>query len=245
MSRRVLVLGGGGALGAAVLEQLLTSHRFDGVGVLALRALQPALRGLQVLDDGDPQAVLRFGADTALIVFDRERHANGRDAAFVRLQPAELPAAAARLRAAGVRRLVVVVPHAPALLPQALKAGLATLDEGAVAAMDFEQVVFMRMAQAGGDEGPGLRSYAQRLAHWMLAQLHWMVPQREQSVRSLTVARVAAALAVALPAAPRGTRVLPPEWLWQAAQGGDTEGLLAGWLAGHPLPSTTAPRQRW
>jgi hypothetical protein len=245
MPRRALVLGGGGALGAAVLEQLLASHRFDGVGVLAQRALQPALRGLQVLDDGDLQAVARFGADTALIVFDRERHANGRDAAFVRPLPAELPAAATRLRAAGVRHLVVVVPHAPALLPLALKEGLATLDEGAVAAMDFEQVVFMRMAQAGGAGEPGLSSHAQRLAHWMLAQLHWMVPQREQPVRSLTVARVAAALAIALPAAPRGTRVLPHEWLWRAAQGGDTEELLATWLAGHPLPAGAGPRQRW
>lgn len=248
MPRRALVLGGGGALGAAVLEQLLASHRFERVGVLAQRALQPALRGLQPLDDRDPQALARFGADTALIVFDRQRHANGRDAAFVRPLPAELPALAARLHAAGVRVLVVVVPHAPALLPQALKAGLATLDEGAVAAMDFEHVVFMRMAQAGGEGAmrlQGLRSRAQRLAQWMLSQLHWMVAQREQPVRSSTVARVAAALAVGLPAAPRGTRVLPPEWLSLAAQGGDAQGLLAGWLAGRALLVTAAPRQRW
>jgi hypothetical protein len=246
--RRALVLGGGGALGSAVLEQLLASHRFDRVGVLAQRMLQPALRGLQVLDDGDPQALLHFGADTALIVFDRERRANGRDAAFVRLQPAELPATAARLRAAGVRALVVVVPHAPALLPQALKAGLATLDEGAVAALDFEHLVFMRMAQAGGDGASllkGLHGRAQGLADWMLSQLHWMVPQHEQPVRSATVARVAAALAMALPGSPHGTRVLPHEWLWLAAQGSDAEGLLTRWLAGYPLPATAAPRQRW
>ena len=242
------MLGGGGALGSAVLEKLLASHRFDRVGVLAQRMLQPALRGLQVLDDGDPQALLSFGADTALIVFDRERHANGRDAAFVRLQPAELSAMAARLRVAGVRALVIVVPHAPALLPQALKAGLATLDEGAVAAMDFEHLVFMRMAQAGGDCAPRLKDLharAQGLADWMLAQLHWMVPQREQPVRSATVARVAAALAVALPASPRGTRVLPHEWLWLAAQGSDVEGQLAGWLAGRPLPAAAGRHQRW
>ena len=247
MPRRALVLGGGGALGSAVLEQLLASHRFERVGVLAQPTLQPALRGLQVLDDADAQALQRFSADTALIVFDRERHANGRDAAFARPLPAELPAQAARLHAAGVRVLVVVVPHAPALLPQALRAGLATLDEGAVAAMDFEHLVFMRMAQAGGDGSllKGLRSHLQGLAHWMLSQLHWMVPQREQPVRSATVARVAAALAVALPAAPRGTRVLPHEWLWQAALGGDAEALLAGWLAGQPLPAARGPRQRW
>jgi hypothetical protein len=243
MSRRVLVLGGGGALGAAVLEQLLTSHRFDGVGVLALRALQPALRGLQVLDDGDPQAVLRFGADTALIVFDRERHANGRDAAFVRLQPAELPAAAARLRAAGVRRLVVVVPHAPALLPQALKSGLASLDEGRVAALAFEQLLFVRAAQAA--PGGAALGWAQRLAAGWLSQMAWMVPQREQPVRALRLAELVVELAWRLPEASPATRVLAPELLWQAAQSSDGGALLSAWLAGEPLPQASLPTQRW
>ncbi len=240
--RRALVLGGGGALGAAVLEQLLASHRFERVGVLASTALQPALRGLQPVAD-EPVALAAFGADTALIVFDRARHANGRDAAFVRLLPAELSPRAAALHAAGVRRLVVVVPHTPALLPQALKAGLATLDEGAVAAMDFEQLIFMRMAQVG-DRTPGAGSAPQRLAIWLLSQLHWLVPQREQPVRGLTVARVAAALAAVLPSATPGTRVLPPEWLWRAAQGGDVADLMNAWLAGQPLPAA-AVRQRW
>jgi len=244
--RRALVLGGGGPLGSAVLEHLLASHRFSRVGVLAQRSLQPALRGLEPVADDDPQALARFGADTALIVFDRERRANGREAAFVRLQPAELPARATQLRAAGVRALLVVMPHAPALLPQALKAGLATLDEGAVAALDFEQLVFMRMSQTGSGDDGALRSPAQRLAAWMLSQLHWMIPQREQPVRSATVARLAAAIAVALPSAPRGTRVLPHEWLWLAAQGQDAESLAARWLAGEAPPlSAPAARQRW
>lgn len=246
MPRRALVLGGGGALGAAVLEQLLASHRFERVGVLAQPTLQPALRGLEVVPGDEDAAWARFGADTALVVFDRERAANGREAAFVRIAPAALPATAERLRAAGVRTLLVVVPHAPALLPQALKAGLATLDEGAVAAMDFEHLVFMRIAQAGGvgaDAAP--RSRAQRFAGWMLAQLHWMVPQREQPVRSITVARLAAAIAVALPQAGRGTRVLPHEWLWLAAQGQDAETLAERWLAGQPPPVAEGARQRW
>ena len=244
-ARRALVVGGGGALGSAVLEQLLAGHRFAHVGVLAQRTLQPALRGLQVVGD-DESALRRFAADTALIVFDRERGANGREAAFVRMQPADLAAQATRLGAVGVRRLIVVVPHAPALLPQALKAGLATLDEGAVAAMDFEHVVFLRMAQAGaGDDGAASPSGAHGFARWMLSQLHWMVPQREQPVRGLTVARLATAIAIALPAAPHGTRVLPHEWLWLAAQGHDAEDLATRWLAGQPLPPAALARQRW
>jgi hypothetical protein len=137
---------------------------------------------------------------------------------------------------------VVVVPHAPALLPQALKQGLANLDEGAVAAMGFAQLVFMRMAQAGGAPGPAGRSAPQRLAAWMLSQLRWMVPQREQPVRADTVARVATALAVALPGATPGTRVLPPELLWQAAQQPQADALVGAWLAGvTPAPDATKP----
>lgn len=239
--RRALVLGGAGALGAAVLEQLLSSHRFERVGVLAGASLQPALRGLHVVAD-NAAAQAAFGADTALIVFDRERHANGRDAAFARAQPGELPGHARALLSAGVRCLIVVVPHAPALLPQALKLGLANLDEGAVAALGFTQLVFMRMAEAGAAAAAGELSAPQRLAAWMLSQLRWMVPQREQAVRVDTVARVAAALAVALAAAAPGTRVLPPELLWQAAQGSTSPAdLVAAWLGGeaaNPAPLT-------
>jgi hypothetical protein len=238
--RRVLLIGGGGALGTAVLEQLLADHRFATVGVLADATLQPTLRRMQAVQ---PEGAAAFGADTALIVFDRERHANGREAAFVRAEPAELQAWAARLRAAGVQTLLVVVPHRAALLPAALKAGLASLDEGAVAALGFRQLVFMRMAQAGGASAGG-GSWPQRLGHWLLGQLHWMVPQREQPVRAATVARVAAALALALPGAAPATRVLAPEWLWHAAQAGDIEALLAAWLAGQPPPAQRVPTAR-
>ncbi len=230
--RRALVLGGGGTLGAAVLEALLSSHRFEAVGVLVATPMRPALRGLQAVPD-NATAPAAFAPDTALIVYDRERHANGRDGTFVRPQPAGLLAQAQALMRAGATRLIVVVPHAPSLLPQALKAGLANLDEGAVAAMGYTQLVFMRMAQTasapGGAGGHG-KSLPERLAAWMLSQLRWMVPQREQPVRSDTVARVAAALAVALPQAPPGTRVLPPELLWQAAQSARADDLITAWL---------------
>ena len=232
--RRALVLGGGGKLGAAVLEALLASHRFEAVGVLVGAPMRPALRGLLAVADS-AGARAAFAPDTALIVYDRERHANGRDGSFVRPEPVALVAQAQALLQAGATRLIVVVPHAPSMLPQALKQGLANLDEGAVAAMGFAQLVFMRMAQAAGPAGTARRSPPQRLAAWMLSQLRWMVPQREHPVRSDTVARVAAALALALPQAPPGTRVLPPELLWQAAQSPGVpavNGLITAWLNG-------------
>jgi hypothetical protein len=224
--RRALVVGAGGALGAAVLEQLLGSHRFERVGALVDQAIRPGLRTFEPVRD---DALAAFGADTALIVFDRARAAFGREAAFVRPDPAALAALAARVLAAGAQRLIVVVPHQAGLLPLALQQGLASLDESAVAALGFTHLVFMRMAQPGNDSAAPLDA-PQRLARWMLSQLHWMVPQREQPVRALTVARVAAALALHLPASAPATRVLPAALLWQAAQQRDAAPTVAHWL---------------
>jgi hypothetical protein len=223
--RRALVVGAGGALGAAVLEQVLATRRFERVGALAEAPMQPAVQGFVALRETELAA---FGADTALVVFDRQRSANGREAAFVRPEPTQLLALTQRLQVHGLRRLVVVVPHTPSLLPMALQQGLADMDEAAVAALGFEQLVFMRMAQDGRDAA-GLDA-PRRLARWMLSQLRWMVPQREQPVRADTVARVAAALAVQLHDAPQATRVVPAALLWQAAQGKDAAAVVAAWL---------------
>lgn len=240
---RVLVVGGAGVLGSAIVEQLLSTHRFAAVGVAVRQAVQPAMRGLSIVED-EPAAWVRFGADTAVIVFDRERHANGRDQAFTRPEPAALPALARRLQQQGVRTLIVAMPHSPAMLPQALKRGLASLDEVAVASQGFEHLVFMRVAQGAAADGPR-RSPPQRLAAWMLSQLHWMVPQQEQPVRALTVARVVAVLARTLGRATGGTRVLPPELLWLAAQGGELEALVDAWLDGRALPELKGTPRRW
>lgn len=241
--RRVLVVGGGGPLGSAVLERLLGGHRFERVGVAVNQRMQPGLRGL-VAVDADDAAWQHFGPETAVIVYDRERRSNGRDDAFVRPLPADLLALARRLQAAGVQQLVVALPHAPSMLPQALKAGLASLDENAVAALGFEHLVFMRMAQTGDGSSDEGHSAPQRLAGWMLRQLHWMVPSSEQPVRVQTVARVVAQLALDLPDAPPGTRVLPPELLWHAAQMSDAQPLVGAWLAGHAVGAMKVPRMR-
>lgn len=238
--RRVLVLGGGGPLGSVVVERLLAERRFAHVGVWTVQPVQPALSGLEPVGEAGWPA---FGADTALIVFDRERHANGRDQAFGRPGPADLPGLAARLLGQGVQALVVVVPHVSGALPQALKAGLASLDETAVAALGLRHLVFMRLAQAGGGGARGL-SPPQRLARWLLGQVQWMVPQGDQPVRTATVARVVARVAAGLPASPAGTRVLPPELLWAAAQNPGSDAAVDAWLAGR-TPELPAARQRW
>jgi hypothetical protein len=237
----LLVVGGGGVLGAALLARALACGRFGRVQALVARDLASALRGFEPL----PQAVLGapLRADTAVIVFERARRNNGRDDAFVQPQPQQLVALATQLRAGGVRRLLVLVPHAPALLPQALKAGLASLDEGQVAALGFEQLLFVRAAQAAA--GGTVGGWPHRLAAGWLSQMSWMVPQREQPVRALRLAELVVDLAWRLPQAASATRVLAPELLWQAAHAPDSGGWLALWLAGEALPAVAGPPRHW
>jgi hypothetical protein len=246
-----LLVGGGGALGSAVLEQLLGRGRFVPLRVLVTRAFHGSVRGLEPLlveaFDGagsDDHAVPppHHRADLAVVVFDRARHANGREEAFVRAEPPALPALARWLRRQGVRHLLVVMPHAPAGLPQALKVGLATLDEQAVTTLGFDHVVFVRTAQS-----PHLRAglpRLQRLADALLRQLQLMLPAAHKPMQVHKVAAVVAELARLLPGSSAGTRVLPPELMWQAAQGSDPGALLAAWLAGAELPPISAPRMR-
>jgi hypothetical protein len=226
--RSAIVAGAGGTLGSAVLEALLASRVFERVHVLVDEPITAAMRGFESLPLAALESGARLHADTGFVVFDRERHAHGREAAFHRPRPDVLPRLAQVLHAGGVQRLVVVLPHAPALLPAALKHGLASLDEQAVAALGYEQLVIVRSAQPL----PAQRAatWPQRVAHAMLAQLHWMVPQQEQPVRAQKVAAFVAELARQLPRARAGTRVAPPELVWQAAQLKDSRDLVAQWL---------------
>jgi hypothetical protein len=223
----VLVVGAGGTLGSAVLAEALVAGRFRHVMALVAAPLVSTLPGLLPV----PLPALAgpaLGADTALLIFERARHSNGRDDAFVQPDPAELLPVARQLHGAGVRRLLVVVPHAPALLPNALRHGLASLDEGAVAALGFEHLVFVRSAQAAARSEAASR--AQRLADWWMSQLAWMVPSREQPLRAVKLAALVVQIARRLPLARPGTRIVPQELLWQAAQdGADTH--LDAWLA--------------
>ncbi len=228
--QRALVVGAGGTLGAAVLAEALVAGRFQQVATVVTGPLQSALRGLVTL----PLAALQADAppvhsEVAFVVFERARHSNGRDDAFFQPHPDALLPTARALRAGGVTRLLVLVPHAPALLPQTLQGGFASRTEGEVAALGFEQLVFLRASQAAGAAARA-GSLPQRLADWWLSQLGWMVPQREQPVRAVKLAALAVQLAQALPQARPGTRVLPQAVLWQAAQG-DAAAVLAAWLA--------------
>lgn len=237
-----LVVGAAGALGAAVLEHALACGGFARVRALVTQPLGSAVRGFGALAfDGFERVPPALGA-TAWIVFDRERRANGREDAYYRPDPATLVPLARWLHAGGVRRLVVVLPHAPGLLPKALEHGLASLDEQALAALGFDHLVFVRPSQIASATGAGPR--LQRLALGLLAQLRWMVPQRDLPVRPSSVAAFAVRVAVELPHAPPGTRIAPPALVWQAAQPGDPIALVRQWLATGTWHSSAAARVR-
>jgi hypothetical protein len=158
------------------------------------------------------------------VCFDPPRLYHDRERALWTPTPEQLPHIARWLRDCGVRTLAVVQPHAQGRLPEALKRGLASMDEHAVAALGFDRLLFIRSAQKPAKGARG--SAPQRLAEWMLSIVRFMVPASEQPVRAAVVAHFVDA---ALRLAPPGTYVAAPELVWQAAQG-DTEAVVRGWL---------------
>ena len=220
----LLIAGATGALGNELLRRLAGSHRYAHARVLAREPMQDGLRGVEsVLMPGSGPWPL-VPADAALVCFDPPRLYHDRERALWTPVPEQLPGIARWLRDCGVRTLAVVQPHAQGRLPEALKRGLASMDEQSVAALGFERLLLVRSAQkpAAGPRG----SAPQRLAEWMLSIARFMVPASEQPVRASVVAQFVDA---ALRFAPPGTHVAAPELVWQAAQG-DTEAVVRAWL---------------
>ena len=225
----LLIAGATGVLGNELVRRLAGRHRFDHSLVLVREPVQDGLRGLssvEVPPAFPAQAPAGVRADVALVSFDPPRLFHDRERALWTPAPQQLPALARWLHGAGVRTLVVVQPHEQGRLPEALKRGLASLDEQAVAALGFERLLVVRTARKPGAVAQG--SLPQRLAHWMISIARYMVPSSEQPVRAQGVA---AFVDLALRLAPPGTHVAAPECVWQAAQGGRMEQVVRDWLA--------------
>ena len=109
-------------------------------------------------------------------------------------------------------------------LPEALKRGLASLDEQAVVANGFERVILVRSARKPANAK--FANPAERLAAWMLSVVRFMVPSSEQPVRASKVAEL---VDIALRIAPPGVHVAAPELVWESAQG-DMEAVARRWL---------------
>ncbi len=223
----LLIAGATGALGQELVRRLAGRHRFAHTRVLACEPIRDGLRGVETVL-APASAIAQWplvAADTALVLFEPPRLYHDRERALWTPQPAQLPELARWLRACGVRTLAVVQPHDQGRLPEALKRGLASLDEQAVVALGFERVILVRAAQK--PKAARFANPAERLAAWMLSIVHFMVPASEQPVRA---AKVAELVDVALRVAPPGVHVAAPEVVWQAAQG-ELHAVIERWLA--------------
>lgn len=223
---RLIIAGATGVLGNEVLRRLVGLQRYGSTEVLAREPIRAGLRGVgsRRVEGDDPTRWAAGDADTGLVLFEPPRLFYDRERALWTPRPEQLPALAQWMRRSGVRTLAVVLPHAQGRLPEALKRGLASLDEQAVAVLGFNRLLIVRSARepetaTGG--GP-----LAVVARWMGSVFKYMLPGSEQPVRS---AKVAEFVAAALQAAPPGIHVAAPETVWRAAQGPVQEA-VRGWL---------------
>jgi hypothetical protein len=229
---RLLIAGGTGVLGNEVLRRLVGSQRYESTLVLAREPITAALRSVQVwqVPAGEIAHWQRASdpptGDVGVVLFDPPRLYHGRERALFTPTPTQLPDVARWMHACGVRTLAVVLPHAPGQLPEALRQGLANLDEQAVAAVGFDCVLLIRSASAPCAIRTG--HALQRLAQQMLSVFNYMVPSSQQPVRA---ARVAQLVDAALQRSAPGIHVAAPELVWQAAQGDNMQTVVAAWLS--------------
>jgi hypothetical protein len=235
----LLVAGATGVLGAEVLRRLAGSGRFAHTQVMACEPITTGLSGVSILlaADAPPEDwPASAGAQVGVVMFEPPRLYYDRERALWTPVPDQLPALARWFRRCGIQTLVVVMPHIQGRLPEALRRGLATLDEHDVAAAGFERVLFVRSAQKG--QAPRPAGLLRQTAAWMLSTLSYMVPVTEQPVRPSKIAEFIDAVLRVLPP---GTHVASPEVIWQAAQSGgknlhgeSIHSVVQAWLNSRP-----------
>jgi hypothetical protein len=223
---RLVIAGATGVLGNEVRRRLVGLQHFETTQVLAREPITAGLRGVTsaMVGDETPTRWPPVAVDLGVILFDPPRLFYDRERALWTPRPEQLPEVAQWMRRSGAHTLAVVLPHAPGRLPEALKRGLAGLDEQAVAALGFERLLIIRSAQKPTPAAAG--GLLPAIAHWMLSIFKYMVPTSEQPVRA---AKVAQFVAVALQLAPPGIHIAAPETVWHAAQG-NLEATVRQWL---------------
>lgn len=224
---RLLIAGATGVLGSEVLGALVGQGQFETTQVLTREPITMGLGGVAatVVESDCPADWPAGAADTGVILFEPPRLFNDRERALWTPRPQQLPQLAAWMRRSAISSVAIVLPHAQGRLPEALKRGLASLDEQAVAALGFERLLIVRSAQkpaAATLNGPA------RIASWMLSSLRYMLPSSEQPAPP---AKIAEFVAAALQLAPPGIHVAAPQTVREAALG-DPRAAVLRWL--HP-----------
>ena len=238
--QRLIVAGATGVLGSEMTRRLVGGGRFAHTEVLASEAMRTGMQAVGIAPAGagpiDDWVARPATVDTGVVMFEPPRLYHARERSLWTPQPEQLPALARWLQRCGVQTLVVVLAHATGRLPEALKRGLANLDELEISSLGFERLLLVRSARkpeaaTGGD-------VFEKTAAWMLSTLAYMIPASEQPVRP---AKLVHFVDTALQFLPTGTHVVPPELLWRANQtvagsdaGDGMQALVRGWLeAGH------------
>lgn len=223
-------------LGAEVLRRLAGGGRFAHIQVLAKEPMATSLAQVSMVDvTGDLAAWQAVPAQVGVVMFEPPRLYYQRERTLWTPAPEQLLQLAQWLKRCGVHTLVVVVPHAQGRLPDAVKRGLANLDEQAVAAVGFERLLLVRSAQKVADSKAV--GFLNKTANWMLSTLSYMIPATEQPVRP---SKRAEFIAIALEQLPVGTHVASPELLWRVADGGDAQLVVTAWLNSSTVSHQTA-----
>ena len=219
VKQRLVVAGATGMLGSEVLRRLAGHGHYAHTEVLAKEPMTTGLPSVSMVLVGQAQTekienwpTLPLAAQVAVVMFEPPRLYYDRERVFWTPVPGQLLPLAQWLRRCGVHTLAVVMPHAHGRLPDALKHGLANLDEQAVVALGFERMLLVRSAQKMTP--PAQAGFLNKTAAWMLSTLSYMVPQTGQAIRPT---RLAEFIEAALRVLPPGTHVASPELLWQAA----------------------------
>jgi hypothetical protein len=219
----LLIAGATGALGNAVMQRLVGTHRFAHTQVLAREPMGQGMRMVSlhwVAGDIAAWPQPAQNSDVAVVMFEPPRMYYERERALWAPEPEQLPALAAWLKSCSVSTLAIVLPHAQGSLPESLKRGLASLDEQALASIGFDRLIIVRSAQK---PAALVKTHPlEKLAHWMLGIFQFMVPSSEQPVRPTKLAQMVDAL---LQTAPHGITVLAQEEVWALAQS-DSDGLM-------------------
>ena len=225
---RLIVAGATGVLGAEVLRRLAGSGRFAHTQVLAKEPMATSAAQVSMVEVSQHPALWqRMAAQVGVVMFEPPRLYYQRERTLWTPAPELLLPLAQWLRRCGVHTLVVVVPHAQGRLPDAVKRGLANLDEQALSALGFTRLLLVRAAQK--PPAISVSGILNKTAAWMLGVLSYMIPASEQPVRP---SKLAEFIDIALKQLPPGTHVASPELLWRAADQGNTQLAVDAWLNG-------------
>lgn len=230
-SKPVLIIAGaGGVLGREVARRLIGSMAFEQTVLLTHRPFHAVMRGVvdHCVNAQNPALTPLLKAQVGVMMFEPGNSYYDRERSIWTPAPSQVPALAQWMGACGVRTLVIVLPHQPNRLPQALQQGLASLEEHTIATLGFNTLVILRVADAR-PQAAVKGNLGERLAAWLLGNLKYMIPSHEMPLRASQLAKVVGLIVQRAQEIDSGTFVAGQALLSQAVRG-DADAIIAAWL---------------